>query len=221
MSVVAEVRDNFVQLWGALGPFWGVSPTTARAYGWLLSRPEGADAEEMMKGLEMSRGAVSMACRELREWGLILPEKAPGSRRVVYRPETDLARVTRHVVQIRKRREWDPIREHLREWIPQLEADPSPDAAVFLQRLKAIEALVVIADSMAEIFLKGGTVGSFGLKALLGGRWQARPRSANADRIPVELDPQLEDDFDPDLDELPEPADDLEQEAALPRRKHA
>lgn len=171
MSAVNDVRESFVQLWGALGPFWGVSPTTARTYGWLLSRPEGADAEEIMAGLEMSRGAVSMACRELREWGLVMPEKAPGSRRVLYRPETDLAKVTRNVLLIRKRREWDPIREHLSEWIPLLEEEAKTDveAKAFLERLQAIETLTEMADSMAEIFLKGGSVGGFGLKVLRGG----------------------------------------------------
>lgn len=168
MSTVDTVRRSFVQLWGALGPFWGVSPTTARVFGWLMSQAEGADAESIMEALELSRGSVSMACRELRDWGLVHPEKPPGTRRVVYRPETDMEKITRKVVQIRKRREWDPIREHLHDWIPELEADPSPEAAVFLERLKAIEALVVLADSMAEAFLKGGPVGHFGLKLLVG-----------------------------------------------------
>ena len=168
MSAVNTVRRSFVQLWGTLGPFWGVSPTTARIYGWLLSRQEGATADEIMESLKLSRGAVSMACKELRDWGLIYPEPMPGSRKVFYRPEADLEKVTRKVMQIRKRREWDPIREHLREWIPELEADPSPEAALFLERLKAIEALVVAADTMAEAFLRGGPVGHFGLKLLVG-----------------------------------------------------
>lgn len=109
-----------------------------------------------------------MACRDLRDWRLLHFEHNSGSRRVVYRPETDLEKVTRRVVEIRKRREWDPIRDYLREWIPQLEADPSPEATVFMERLKAIEALVVMADTMAETFLKGGAVGNLGLKLLVG-----------------------------------------------------
>lgn len=168
MDAVTDVRNAFVNLWGSLGPFWGVAPTTARIYGWLLSEPEGADASQIMEALEMSRGAVSMGCRELRNWGLVHPEKAPGSRRVFYRPETDIEKVTRNVIQIRKQREWDPIRESLHTWIPQLEEDDSPEAAIFLERLKAIEALVVMADSMAEVFLKGGGMGTFGLRFLVG-----------------------------------------------------
>ena len=163
-----RVREEFVQLWGALGTFWGVPPTTARVFGWLMSRSEPADAQEIMAGLELSRGAVSMACRELREWKLIAPERIAGSRRVVYRPETDLERVLRNVIQMRKRREWDPIRENMRDWIPALESDSSPETAVFLQRLRAIDTVMGRADEIAEFLLKGGTVTDFGLKAVLG-----------------------------------------------------
>ena len=171
---VDRVREEFVQLWGALGTFWGVPPTTARVFGWLMSRSEPADAQEIMAGLELSRGAVSMACRELREWKLISPERVAGARRVVYRPETDLERVLRNVVEIRKRREWDPIRENMRDWIPALE-DPSspgkaasPENAVFLRRLRAIDQVMGRVDSIAEFLLNGGRVTDFGLKALLG-----------------------------------------------------
>lgn len=167
MSEVADVRQAFVQLWGSMGPFWGISPTTARIYSWLLSRPEPADTDEIMEGLGLSRGSVSMACRELREWHLIFPEKAPGSRRVTYRPATDLEKVIRNIVEIRKRREWDPVLESLREWIPRLEADSSPEAAVFRERLESLESLVALTDSMVKVFLRGGLVGSLGLKMLV------------------------------------------------------
>jgi len=163
-----RVREEFVQLWGALGTFWGVPPTTARVFGWLMSRSEPADAQEIMAGLELSRGAVSMACRELREWKLIAPERIAGARRVVYRPETDLERVLRNVIEMRKRREWDPIRENMRDWIPALESDSSPETAVFLQRMRAIDTVMGRADEIAEFLLKGGTVTDFGLKAVLG-----------------------------------------------------
>lgn len=164
---VEDVRQAFVQLWGSMGPFWGISPTTARVHSWLLSRAEPADTDDIMQGLEMSRGAVSMACRDLREWHLIFPEKAPGSRRVTYRPATDLEKVIRNIVELRKRREWDPILESLREWIPLLEADPEPEAQVFRQRLESLESLIALTDSMVESFLKGGLMGRVGLKMLV------------------------------------------------------
>ncbi len=178
---VEDVRQAFVQLWGSMGPFWGISPTTARVHSWLLSRAEPADADEIMHGLEMSRGAVSMACRDLREWHLVMPEKALGSRRVTYRPATDFEKVIRNIVELRKRREWDPILENLREWIPRLESDPAPEARVFRRRLESLESLVALTDSMVESFLKGGLLGRVGLKALVrAARGESAPRAGDA-----------------------------------------
>ncbi len=167
MSETDTVRADFVELWGAMGPFWGVPPATARVYGWLLSKKDPATADEIVEGLAMSRGAVSMACRELRDWGLLYLDHTAGTRQIAYRPETDLERAIRNIIQARKRREWDPILEHLRAWIPKLAAERSAEAAVFRERLKNIEALVATADSMAESFLKGGLVNQLGLKFLV------------------------------------------------------
>jgi DNA-binding transcriptional regulator GbsR (MarR family) len=186
------IRESFVRLWSSLGTFWGVPPTTAGVFGWLLSRAEPADAQEIMAGLELSRGAVSMACRELRAWGLVTAQRVPGSRRILYAPVDDLEKIVRNVVQIRKQREWDPILESFRRWIPELEADPAPENAVFVERLRAMEALVELADSIVVRFLDGGTVSNLGLKLLLGrrgrgdrsrgdkGRGASRPRAAAA-----------------------------------------
>ena len=167
MNNTDTVRREFVQLWGSMSPFWGISPAAARTYGWLLSRRDAATADEMMEGLDMSRGAVSMACRELRDWGLVILGKESGSRQLSYRPETDLERAMRNIVQARKRREWDPILERMREWIPKLEAERSAEAQVFRDRLNAIESLVGMVDAMADSFLKGGMLPSLGLKYLV------------------------------------------------------
>jgi DNA-binding transcriptional regulator GbsR (MarR family) len=167
MGETEQVREAFVALWGNLGPFWGVSPATARVYGWLIARKDGATADEIVDGLGMSRGAVSMSCRELRDWGLIHQHRGAGERQASYFPETDLEKAIRNIVQTRKRREWDPMLERLREWIPALERERSAEAQVFRDRLKSIESLVTTVDSMAESFLKGGIVQKLGLKVLV------------------------------------------------------
>jgi DNA-binding transcriptional regulator GbsR (MarR family) len=150
-----------------MGAFWGVTPTTARVLGWLLSKDGAQSADEIMEGLALSRGAVSMAARELREWGLVHPEHSPGSRQIRYRPETDFEKAIKNIVAARKRREWEPILEHLREWIPKLERERSAEAVVFRERLRAMEALVAETDAMAEALLEGGTLKSLGLKMIV------------------------------------------------------
>lgn len=181
MPATDAVRRDFVEFWGSLGAYWGIPPATARVYAWLISQPRSSSADEIVEGLGMSRGAVSMAARELRDWGLVHLERTEGSRQILYRPETDLEAAIRNIVQTRKRREWDPLLARLRGWIASLQGERSAEAEVFRERLRSIEALVGMADSMAESFLKGGMVQKLGLKFLVAsaqrrrGRKESRP----------------------------------------------
>ena len=165
-AATEQVRSEFIQLWSRLGQFWGIPAGTSRVYAWLLSCPAGARSEEIMDGLTMSRGAVSMACKELRDWGLATSVQEPGVRKTRYQVEADLATVVRNIVQARKRREWDPILEGVREWIPRLESDGSTAAQVFRDRLESIEACAGMADGLAQRFLGGGLLTNLGLKTL-------------------------------------------------------
>ena len=162
-----RIADDFVQLWGRLGPLWGVTPVAARMYAWLLCQAEPQEAEVIGETLGISRGAVSMGCAELVDWRLVHADRVAGSRRIVYRPETDPERVIRSIVQTRKRREWDPILEHLRPWLADLRGDRSAEAARLRARLEAIERLITVADEFADRFLQGSRVQRLGLKAVV------------------------------------------------------
>ena len=171
------VRAELVQLWGRLGPFWGVSPSAARIYAELLAAPDGKGAEELAEALAMSRGAVSMACRELLDWSLIHAERPPGTRRAAYRIEEDSEKVIRGIVSTRKRREWDPLLERVRAWNAALSRDRSREAGVLRERLGEIESLIAWIDDLAQSFLRGGVVPSLGLKALVASARRKRRRS--------------------------------------------
>lgn len=167
MTRTDDIRDEFVALWGRMASFWGVSPATGRVFGWLIANDDPQSADDIVEGLSMSRGAVSMACRELSDWGLLHQSNPAGSRKVFYRAETDLEVAVRRIVEHRKRREWDPVLNQLRQWIPELRKDRAKPAKVFRERLEDIEGLVSLADSMADDFLRGGVVQKLGLKLLV------------------------------------------------------
>ena len=165
-SSLDRVRAELVMLWDRLGPLWGISPSAARVHGWLLTQTEPQEAEEIADGLQMSRGAVSMACAELAEWGVIIAERPAGLRRLRFRPVTDLEAVIRQVVETRKRREWDPLLTNLDKWLEDLEGDRG--AAVDIRsRLERLRGLIGIIDRAAMKFLKGGGLGTIGLRALV------------------------------------------------------
>ena len=163
-----QLSSEFVQLWGHLAGFWGITPASGRVVGWLISRSEAAGAEEIGEALEMSRGAVSMATRELVDWGLVRTEKLPGTRRLLYHTETELEKVIRNIIQTRKRREWDPILEHIERSLPQLRGQKSKDASAFRERLEEIQTVITAVDDMAASFLAGGVIEKLGLKFMLG-----------------------------------------------------
>jgi DNA-binding transcriptional regulator GbsR (MarR family) len=165
-SAHAAVRGEFVQLWGRLGPFWGVTPTAAKVYAELIASDEPRSGEELADALALSRGGISMATRELVDWGLVRVTHPPGSRRLVYAIEAEPERVIRAIVATRKRREWDPMLEHLRAWRTELARERSREAQSLHARLGEIEALVSWVGDLAEGFLRGGLVPRLGLKAL-------------------------------------------------------
>lgn len=166
-SAAARVREELTQLWGHLGPFWGVPPGTARVYAFLLSSADPVDGDSIAEELAVSRGAVSMACRELVDWGLIHARRPVGARRVEYAVEDDPEKVIRGIVSTRKRREWDPILENVRSWREALGKERSREAVVLRERLAEIEGMVGLADSMADAFLEGRIVPRLGMKALV------------------------------------------------------
>jgi DNA-binding transcriptional regulator GbsR (MarR family) len=163
---LSQVRDELVMLWDRLGPLWGISPSAARVHGWLLTQVEPHEAEEIAAGLKMSRGAVSMACTELEEWGVIVAERPSGSRRQAFRPVTDLEQVIRTIIQVRKQREWDPLLTQLDRWLELLEGARG-EAVDVRSRLERLRGVIALVDRMSMRFLRGSALGSLGLKAIV------------------------------------------------------
>lgn len=176
MTTLERVRGELVVLWDRLGPLWGISPAAGRVHAWLLAQAEPKDAEDIAAGLESSRGAVSMACAELTDWGVIAAEKPAGSRRVLYRPITDVELIIRNIIQARKRREWDPLLAHLDRALDALAGDGSADATEIRSRLDRIRGVVGAVDRLADTFLKGGALGTLGLKAIVRASRSGRKR---------------------------------------------
>ena len=116
----------------------------------------------------MSRGAVSMACRELLDWGLISAGRPSGLRRVVYTVETDFERAIVNIVRSRKRKEWDPLLEGVRGWQSRLEGETSDDATHLRRLFGEVEGIISMVEGTAKAFLEGSVIRRFGLKTLLG-----------------------------------------------------
>ncbi|MEV0675024.1 MarR family transcriptional regulator [Actinosynnema sp. NPDC050436] len=78
-----EERAAFVTAMGDTLTSWHLSRATGRVYGQLLLNADPASLDALGAALGLSKGAVSVAVRELVSWGLARTIPQPGSRRLL------------------------------------------------------------------------------------------------------------------------------------------
>jgi len=172
---LAEVEQQFVELWGDMSSWWGVSRTMAEIHGLLFVTGEAMSAEEIQNRLGISRGNVSMNIRTLVEWGLVRRVRKRGDRRDYFQSLADVWEMFTLLGAQRKRREIDPVirtLEHCRDSLgPAALGAKSADPAA-RQRFERIEnllGLLKLVERLAERFISS----SRGLQIaveLLGGK---------------------------------------------------
>jgi DNA-binding transcriptional regulator GbsR (MarR family) len=106
---LSEVEHAFVELWGDMSSWWGVSRTMAEIHGLLYITGAALSAEEIQQRLDISRGNVSMNIRTLVEWGLVRRTRKRGDRREYYESLADVWEMFTLLAAQRKRREIDPV----------------------------------------------------------------------------------------------------------------
>lgn len=158
-QLLAEVEQQFVELWGDMSSWWGVSRTMAEIHGLLYITGEALSAEEIQKRLEISRGNVSMNIRTLVEWGLVRRVRKRGDRRDYFQSVTDVWEMFTVLAAQRKRREIDPVLRTLEQCRERLSPEALGRAAQepqTRQRLERIENLLTflrLLEQLAEKFI--------------------------------------------------------------------
>lgn len=160
---LAESKDKFIQSWGALGSSWGINRTMAQIHALLLISPEPLSADEIMEGLQVSRGNANMNLRALIDWGLVYKELKPGERREFFRAEKDMWEVVKKIIIQRKRKELAPMLKVLDE-VSNIDTEGDPQAEEFLRILRDIKLFSNKADATLDTLTKADSnwfVGTF------------------------------------------------------------
>lgn len=110
-----SARNRFICEWGTLSTNWGVNKTMGHIHALLLITEEQLCADQIMEKLKISRGNVNMNLRSLMDWGLVHKVNVTGDRKDYYRAEKDLNKVFKAIVERRKKRELDPLKDLLDE----------------------------------------------------------------------------------------------------------
>lgn len=136
MGELNEIKEKFILHWGEQGSLWGINRTMAQVHALLFVSPEPLSANQIMEELQISRGNVSMALRELMAWGLVSRVHIKGERREFYTTEKDVWIMFRIIARERKKREVDPTIEVLRESVNRLNQMPDAEGKYEREQIK-------------------------------------------------------------------------------------
>ncbi len=136
MDTLEQVREKFILHWGEMGSLWGINRTMAQVHALLFISDKPLSAVEIMEELQISRGNVSMALRELIAWGIASRVHIKGERKEYYTTEKDVWDMFRVIARERKKREVDPTINVLRESVEKLDELPESEARYERQQIK-------------------------------------------------------------------------------------
>ncbi len=150
MSELAQIKDDFVTQWGALGSQWGINRTMAMIHALLLVSPKPLTTDQIMADLSVSRGNANTNLRDLVSWGLIRQVIVKGERKDHYEAEKDTWKIFCTVARERKRRETEPASQVLKDCIDRSKDLQSLEAQELHKQLTALNDFVMLANSIME-----------------------------------------------------------------------
>ena len=136
MKSLEQIKENFILHWGEMGSLWGINRTMAQIHALLFITDRPLSANEIMDELQISRGNVSMALRELIAWGIASRVHIKGERREYYTTEKDVWTMFRIIARERKKREVDPTIAVLQDSVAQLKDLPDDQVQYERQQLE-------------------------------------------------------------------------------------
>jgi DNA-binding transcriptional regulator GbsR (MarR family) len=108
METLTETARKFILHWGEMGTRWGINRTVAQIHALLYLSDRPLHAEEICQTLVLARSNVSVALRELQNWGIVKVTHLPGDRRDHFESMSDVFEMFRVIMNERRKREIDP-----------------------------------------------------------------------------------------------------------------
>jgi DNA-binding transcriptional regulator GbsR (MarR family) len=146
-----QAKQQFIQTWGNFGTQWGINRSMAQVHALLLVSDLSKCTEDIMAELSISRGNANMNLRELMNWNLIYKETIQGDRKEYFRAEKDMWEVAKRITKERKRREIEPLQQHLTEL---KKVEQTYDSIAFVATIENIERLVNRLDGLSNTLMK-------------------------------------------------------------------
>ncbi len=150
---IQEAKRTFISLWGNFGTQWGINRSMAQVHALLLSSEVALSTEDVMDELKISRGNANMNLRDLLNWNLVYKKSVIGDRKEYFFAEKDMWEVAKRIVKERKRREIEPLIQHLNEIHSGLSKTDSGEKE-FAKTIEDINQMVSRLNSLSDTLLK-------------------------------------------------------------------
>ena len=151
---LTEAKQQFISSWGAFGTHWGINRTMAQIHALLLISPDPLTQDDIMEGLNISRGNTNMNIRELINWGLVERVILSGERKEFFTAEKDIWKVVKQIVKERKKRELEPMMQLL-DKLEDVEGDKKDKKVkTFIDTVSSIKRLGLQADKTLDVMIK-------------------------------------------------------------------
>ena len=138
----------------------------ARVHALLIVSGGPVGLDEVCEVLEISRGNASMCLKELRNWGVARRVHLSGDRRDYYVTESDVWSMFFKILVQRKRREFDPALQAVRDALATVDHTTNPEVS---ERLAQMEDLLGTIDGVTDRFLVNETASRSMLRFLTAG----------------------------------------------------
>lgn len=149
-----EAQMEFIQTWGAVGSAWGIPRSMAQIHALLLVNAEGLSTEDMMDEIKLSRGNVNINVRELINWGLVSKQNKLGERKEFFKAEHEVWTVAKRIIEERKKREFVPIQNLLRELKATKLEGPNTEVEHFKSLVKELDTFLAQMDQLSDLLVK-------------------------------------------------------------------
>lgn len=133
--------QSVVLHFGEMGSRWGFNRTVGQMLGLIVLSETPLSAEQIAEQLNISRGNVSMATKELQSWQLIRIHRESGDRKDYYLANGSIWELGQQVMAERVKREINPTLSLMRSHILN-NGDESPTPPYALEQIQEVHDLL-------------------------------------------------------------------------------
>lgn len=153
-----EARQTFIQGMSRISQFWGFSKAMGAIFGALYLSPKPLCLDDLVREVNVSKGAVSTNIRSLERLGMVHKHIQIGERRDFYTAETDFWKIARGILREREKSEFDraihTVDESLELVQSAASSEDEAEIAMFYQkRLQNIQGFFHSLDSLVATVL--------------------------------------------------------------------